>query len=185
LRHTDGWAGFGGAGARLRRPRTEELERRPGDPGGGSSSGHKPPQLWLTALAHLATGVPWPWQVGKGDASERAHLARLVGTLMAGASVVTDAGYQAYPLACSLADAGAPFPTRVSSQTSFYTADVSPPTEPTGSGAREVTPGGMGPWEDRAVYYGPRGARQNGGRALPVRLLRVRARRRRAPTCGW
>lgn len=70
---TDGWVVLGCDGSRLRCPRTEELEKRLGDPGGDSSSGHKPPQLWLTALVHLASGVPWSWIVDKGDASERAH----------------------------------------------------------------------------------------------------------------
>src|SRR5205807_2484548 len=70
LLYTDAWAVFGCDGSRLLCPRTFELEQRLGDPGGDCCSGHKPPQLWLTALVHLATGIPWSWQVGKGDASE-------------------------------------------------------------------------------------------------------------------
>ena len=94
LLRTDGWVVLGCDGSRLRCPRVEQLEQRLGDPGGDSSSGQKAPQLWLTALVHLASGVSWSWTVGKGDASERDHLKRLIATLIEGALVVCDAGYQ-------------------------------------------------------------------------------------------
>src|SRR5215204_3743992 len=96
---SDGWKVFGCDGSRLRCPRTAELERRLGDPGGGKAKAKakgkdKVPQVWLTALVHLGSGLPWSWQVGKGNASERNHLARLLPTLPAGALLVADAGYQ-------------------------------------------------------------------------------------------
>ena len=36
------------------------------------------PTMWLTALVHLATGVPYSWRLGKGTASERGHLKHLL-----------------------------------------------------------------------------------------------------------
>jgi hypothetical protein len=173
LLHTDGWAVFGCDGSRLRVPRVAELERRLGDPGGDSCSGHKAPQLWLTALVHLASGLPWSWQLGKGDASERAHLARLVGTLPAAALVVADAGYQGFPLATALSAAGACFLIRVSSQTIFYTQDATLPTEAVGDAARQVTAEELAKWTDGVVYYWPREAQRNEERPVAVRLLRV------------
>jgi hypothetical protein len=174
---TEGWAVFGCDGSRLRCPRTPELEKQLGDPGGDSSSGHKPPQLWLTALVHLASGVPWSWRLGKGDASERNHLARLVNTLIEAALVVTDAGYQSYALALALADAGAFFLMRVSTQTIFYTTDASLQVGETQSGAKQVTPAEMDNWTDQIVYYWPQEAQENKEKALAVRLIRIRGKK--------
>ena len=176
---TDGWAVFGCDGSRLRCPRVAELEARLGDPGGDSSSGHKPPQLWLTALVHLASGVPWSWAVGKGDASERAHLAGLAGTLSAAALVVCDAGYQGYPLARRLADAGASFLMRVSTQTIFYTGDTSLEARQTPLKARavtELTGEALGRWANARVYYWPEDAQRAKKSPVEVRLLCVRGR---------
>src|SRR5262245_18602204 len=160
---TDGWKVFGCDGSRLRCPRVAELERRLGDPGGDPGPAGPPPQLWLTALVHLSTGLLWSWRLGKGDASERDHLARLLGTLPAGALVVADAGYQGYELACALARAGAAFLIRVSSQTVFYT--------PVAVAA--------GAWSDGLAYYWPTAAQKQGLAPVPVRLLRVAGGRRR------
>jgi hypothetical protein len=180
LLRTDGWVVFGCDGSRLRCPRVEQLEARLGDPGGDSSSGQKAPQMWLTALVHLQSGVPWSWMVGKGDASERDHLKRLVGTLIEDALVVTDAGYQGYPLARVLADAGHFFLMRVSSQTIFYTKDASLQTEEVGAkGAKEVTAAGMEKWTDGVVYYWPQEAQKRKQKPVTVRLMCVRGQTRK------
>lgn len=173
LLQTDGWIVLGCDGSRLRVPRTEELEKRLGNPGGDSCSGHKAPQVWLTALVHLASGVPWSWQVGKGDASERQHLIRLIETLVAGALVVTDAGYQGYPVARALADAGAFFLTRVSAQTIFYTEDTSLETQDLAKGVKQVTAEELEKWTDGVVYYWPQEAQRKKERPIEVRLIRL------------
>jgi hypothetical protein len=173
---TDGWLVFGCDGSRLRAPRTEELQQRLGDPGGDSQSGHKPPQVWLTALVHLASGMPWSWMVGKGDASERDHLGRLVWTLPAGALVVTDAGYQAYLLACKLVAGALSFLMRVSAQTIFYTADTDMATA---GEDREVTPEALAQWTDGVVYYWPKEAQRKKQKPLQVRLIRIRAKKKK------
>ena len=163
---TDGWLVFGCDGSRLRCPRVAELEQRLGQAGGDSGPHTSPPQVWLTALVHLRTGLLWSWRCGKGTASERDHLGRLLPTLPAGALVVTDAGYQGYELACQIVDAGLAFLVRVSSQTMFYTPDAL---------AVPLTQ-----WRDGLVYYWPTDAQKEGLLPLPVRLLCVRSPRYKA-----
>lgn len=149
LMKTDGWFLFGCDGSRIRTPRTEELERRLGDSGVDRNSKCKTPQVWLTALVHLSSGMPWSWWVGKGDASERNHLSRLIGTLPLGALVVTDAGYQSYLLAWELADAGHSFLMRASTQTIFYVADAANRTVE--GKDEQVTAEEMGGWTEGEV----------------------------------
>lgn len=174
LLYTDGWVVFGCDGSRLRAPRVAELEQRLGDPGGDSSSGHKPPQVWLTALVHLASGLPWAWQVGRGDASERSHLIRLIKALPEAALVVADAGYQGFPVASALAAAGVAFLTRVSSQTIFYTEDQTLQAEEVGAKRTpQVTAGELEKWTDGEVYYWPREAQREELKPVEVRLLRI------------
>jgi hypothetical protein len=172
LLKTDGWTVFGCDGSRLRVPRVKELEDHLGDPGGDSSSGQKAPQLWLTALVHLASGVPWSWRVGKGNASERAHLIDLIGTLAPGALVVCDAGYQGYPVASALASTKKAFLIRVSSQTIFYTKDAALQTEEVGKRkTRQVTAAELEKWIDGRVYYWPQEAQQDKQKPIEVRLM--------------
>jgi hypothetical protein len=54
------------------------------------------PQLWLTTLWHIGTGLPWDWRVGPGDSSERAHLREMLAGLPAGALVTADGGFVGY-----------------------------------------------------------------------------------------
>jgi hypothetical protein len=49
--------------------------------------------MWVTALVHLTTGIPWAWWLGRGNASEHDHLRRMIPTLPGRALVVADAGY--------------------------------------------------------------------------------------------
>ena len=91
LMTTDGWIVLGCDGSRIRTPRTVELEKRLGNSGVDKNSKCKTPRIWLTALVHLQSGMPWSWRVGKGDSSERLHLLRLIPTLPLRALIVTDA----------------------------------------------------------------------------------------------
>jgi hypothetical protein len=54
------------------------------------------PQLWLTTLFHLGTGLPWSWRLGPSNSSERAHLQEMLAELVAGSLVVADAGFVGY-----------------------------------------------------------------------------------------
>src|SRR5947209_20095406 len=69
-----GFIPLGGDGSRLECCRNDELLARLGRAGKADCS----PSLWVTAVVHLTTGVPWSWRLGKGNASERDHLRRLL-----------------------------------------------------------------------------------------------------------
>src|SRR5262245_16964030 len=162
LLDTDGWKVFGCDGTALACPRTAEREQRLGSAGGKPGALPPVPQLALSALVHLSSGLLWSWRLGKGGAGERGHLKALLGRLPAGALVVADCGYQGYELACAMAKAGLAFLIRVSSQTTFYT------DEPVSQ-----------EWTDGEVWYWPLEAQRSGQSPLLVRLLRVRDPRRK------
>ena len=153
---TDGpFVVLGCDGSALECPRTAELEQRldaPAKPGG-------PPQLWVTALVHLRTGLLWAWRLGKGKNRERSHLRALLPTLPAAALVVADAGYNGYELARALVTADFSFLIRMSAKDRLYTE---------------------GPWSARGFREGevllwPLAARQQELPPLRARLLRVRS----------
>ena len=72
-----GFIPLGCDGSRLECCRNDELLARMGKAGKAGSS----PTMWVTAVVHLTTGVPWSWWLGKGNASERDHLRRLLAEL--------------------------------------------------------------------------------------------------------
>ena len=153
----NGFVPLGCDGSRLECPRSAELEQRLAPAGKDRSA----PTLWITALVHVRLGVPWAWCWGPGNASERAHLIQLVRQLPPAALVIADAGYVGFDLARTLAGAQVAFLIRLSSVVTLYTEhDVVP--------AR---------FREGAVYYWP--PRQRGLAPLPVRLIRVRGKKKR------
>jgi hypothetical protein len=54
------------------------------------------PQMWLTTLFHVGTGLPWDWRLGPSDSSERGHLLEMLAVLPVGALVTADAGFVGY-----------------------------------------------------------------------------------------
>jgi hypothetical protein len=156
-----GFVVMGCDGTRIECPRTEELEGRLRQAGKTDSA----PTIWVTALVHLRTGLLWSWRIGKGTASERDHLRRLLTTLMKPALLVADAGYNGYELAKEILNHGASFLIRMSSCVSFYTA--------IGEGGEQV----RNCIRDRIVYYYPRQAEQQGKPPLRVRLIRLRGKK--------
>jgi hypothetical protein len=165
LLETFGWKVFGCDGSQLLCPRTAELEERLGRAGGRPGALPSPPQLALSALVHLRSGLLWAWRLGKGVVNERDHLKALLGTLPKGALVVTDAGYQGYELACALAQAGVSFLIRVTSLSTLYNA--------------QDLPVQAADWSDGLAYYWTGEAQRKGLKPLLVRLLRVRSPRRK------
>jgi hypothetical protein len=151
---------FGCDGSRLECPRTAELERRLGQSGKEDSA----PTVWVTAVVHLITGVPWSWHFGKGGkASERNHLVQMLRFLPRTALVVTDAGYYGYELLLELIGAGVLFLIRMSSTVKLYSEDEVPLTE----------------FREGIVYYWPEAVQKKGGRPIQVRLLRVHDKKRK------
>jgi len=110
-----GWIPFGVDGSRLALPRYEKLERCFGNPGKGEF-----PQMWLTSLVHLPTGVPWSWRLGKATSSERKHLLQLLPTLPPRSLVVADAGFFGFDGWQRMTRHGQAFLIRLSSNCSLY-----------------------------------------------------------------
>lgn len=54
------------------------------------------PQMWLTTMWHVGTGLPWDWRLGPSDSSERDHWRQMVPALPAGALITADAGFVGY-----------------------------------------------------------------------------------------
>ncbi len=71
------------------------------------------PQLWLTVLWHVGSGLPWAWRTGPSGANERDHLVAMVPELPAQALIVADAGFVGYDFWQTLLAAGHPFVIRV------------------------------------------------------------------------
>jgi hypothetical protein len=161
---TDGWVVLGVDGSALACPRTAELEQRLDAP-----RKHGVPQVWVTALVHVRSGVLWAWRLGKGYNRERSHLQALLPTLPSAALVVADAGYIGYEMMRALVDtAKASFLIRVSGKDRLYTDK-----RPRGGRARQCN--------GELLWYWPKEARKQGGPPLQVRLIRLRDRRRRQP----
>jgi hypothetical protein len=112
-----GFIAFGCDGSSMETPWVPELEKRLDPP----LKKRARPQVWVTALVHLRTGVLWAWRLGKGYNRERNHLRMLFPTLPATALVVADAGFYGYELAGAITTAGVSFLIRVSGSQKLYT----------------------------------------------------------------
>lgn len=71
------------------------------------------PQVWLTLLWHVGSGLPWAWRTGPSGASERDHLVAMMPELPAHALLVADAGFVGYAWWQTLLTAGHHFVIRV------------------------------------------------------------------------
>jgi hypothetical protein len=134
----DGFEVFAVDGSRLELPRTESnesrfsarsaLKRRRGK----GAKRRKPtsrrdlakrsrakkainPQIWLTTMWHVGTGLPWDWRTGPSDSSEREHLRQLIESLPKGALIAADAGFVGYDYWKEIIDSGRDLLVRVGS----------------------------------------------------------------------
>jgi len=104
-----GWVVMGVDGTRIDCPRTTANEKALGCAGKTGTA----PQMLLTTLFHVATGLPWAWRRGGGDGSERADLTAMLGVLPALTRLLADAGYVGYAMLQALGTAGHAFIVRV------------------------------------------------------------------------
>jgi hypothetical protein len=153
----DGFIPFGCDGSRVQCPRSQQLEERLPS----SSTDDAPPQVWVTALVHLALGVLWSWRLGKGTANEREHLRQLLATLPRGALLVADAGYVGYELLQALLTARLSFLIRLTSRAPLYVSDKST----------------LKGYCEGLVYYWPQTAQKKALPPIPVRILRIRGKK--------
>lgn len=151
-----GWALMAADGTRVDCPRTlanEDAFGCAGKPGTG-------PQMLLTTLFHLPTGLPWAWRRGAGNDSERGHLLEMLPLLPPETLLIADAGFAGYRMLCLLLDAGHHFVMRV------------------GCNVRLLRKLGFDVLEDGdTVYLWPQGLRRTKP-PLMLRLVRVKAGRR-------
>jgi hypothetical protein len=73
------------------------------------------PQIWLTTLWHIGTGLPWDWRTGPSDSSERAHFMEMLGSLPLNALIAADAGFVGYEYWKQITESGRHFVIRVGS----------------------------------------------------------------------
>lgn len=150
-----GWIVFVVDGTRFDCPRTRANERFFGK-GGRNGCG---PQMLLTTLWHMGTGLPWGWRIGKACASERDHLRQMKHLLPPMALLVADAGFAGYDLLCELHRRGVSFLLRVGGNVHLL-EDLAPIVQRRGD----------------LVYLWPATARRRGNPPLVLRLIVVKTR---------
>lgn len=64
------------------------------------------PQMWMTVMLHLGTGLPWDWRRGPSDSSERAHALEMRGSLPPKSLLTADAGFIGYDFADTFLKSG-------------------------------------------------------------------------------
>jgi len=149
----EGWCAFAVDGSRIECPRTEANEKGLGCAGRDKTG----PQLFLTTLLHMGTGLPWDFRIGPGTASERRHLEDMLEDLAENSLVVADAGFTGYDLLRRLLDAKKNFLIRVGANVHLL---------------RDLTGGAIKRRGD-IVYLWPEANR--GERPLTLRLIEQRS----------
>src|SRR5262249_16104904 len=105
----DGWIGLGVDGTRQETPHTADNETSLGCDGRAKTA----PQVFLTLVLHLGSGLPWDFRMGPGRDSERRHALAMVNDLPARALLVADAGFAGYELCRKLMCSNRSFLVRV------------------------------------------------------------------------
>jgi len=103
------WVVMGADGSRVECPMTRANERGLGCAGRAKTT----PQLFVTTLFHVVTGLPWGWVRSRGDASERGQLRRMLKDLPRRTLLLMDAGFPGYELLRAVQTLGHDFIVRV------------------------------------------------------------------------
>ena len=77
------------------------------------------PQMWLTLLWHVGSGLPWDWRTGPSDSSERGHLVEMLEDLPENSLITADAGFVGYDFWKAILDGGHHFLARVGGNVSL------------------------------------------------------------------
>jgi len=109
--HTWRWRAFAADGTRFEAPHGEANETGLGCAGREKTG----PQVFVTTLWHMGTGLPWDFCAGPGTDSERRHLEGMVDDLPEGSLLVADAGFVGYELCRKIHNSGRFFLFRVGS----------------------------------------------------------------------
>lgn len=73
------------------------------------------PQMWLTLMWHVGTGLPYDWRTGRSDSSERGHVQEMLPNLPQNTLMTADAGFVGYEFWSEILQAGHDFVIRVGS----------------------------------------------------------------------
>jgi IS4 transposase len=111
------------------------------------------PQMWLTLLWHVGTGLPWTWKTGPSDSSERGQLEEMLAELPENSLITADAGFVGYDFWSTILDAGQQFVIRV------------------GANVRLLRELGYARQHDHTVYLWPDAAAKKKQPPLVLRLI--------------
>jgi len=118
-----GFVVFAADGTKLELPRTRSNQRNYAARSAAkrrhrSRAGDKKantPQLYLTTVWHVGSGLPWIWRSGASDASERDQVSKMLDALPADALLALDAGFVGYDFLRGIIDSGREVLLRVGS----------------------------------------------------------------------
>ena len=81
------------------------------------------PQAWITLLWHMGLRLPWMWQLGPSNSSERAHVLDMLnrGCFPQNTLFCGDAGFVGYPLWSDIVKRGSHFLVRVGANVNLLT----------------------------------------------------------------
>lgn len=79
----------------------------------------KSPQIWLTLLWHVTSGLPWAWRRGESGSSERHHLLEMLAELPPRSLLTADAGFAGYDAWKAILDGGHDLLIRVGGNTTL------------------------------------------------------------------
>jgi hypothetical protein len=71
---------------------------REGFPNPGAEKKWNSPQIWVTLMWHVGTGLPWDWRRGESGSSERHHLLEMIDELPPQSLLTADAGFAGYDI---------------------------------------------------------------------------------------
>jgi hypothetical protein len=114
------------------------------------------PQVWLTLLWHVGTGLPWAWRTGPSDSSERGHLEEMLAELPESSLIAADAGFVGYDFWRTVLNAGHHFVIRV------------------GANVRLIRKLGYARQHDHTVYLWPDAAAKKNRPPLVLRLIVIK-----------
>jgi hypothetical protein len=101
--------------ASRKRPKQKGKRGRRSSRATGHSRKADSPQMWLTTMWHVGTGLPWEWRTGPSDSSERGHLLEMLAGLPAAVLIAADAGFVGYEYARAILDSQRQLLVRVGS----------------------------------------------------------------------
>lgn len=79
----------------------------------------KSPQIWLTLLWHVNSGLPWAWRRGESGSSERHHLLEMLPELPPRSLLTADAGFAGYDVWKAILDGAHDLLIRVGGNTTL------------------------------------------------------------------